>query len=131
MVDLHSSNGRTAIRGGYGISKQLFDNSGNYAGTFPSQVPVRLAPILYYGSLSDLGSVPAVFSPASVTGWQAGDPGVQVTHNFSLEVQQTVGFGTVVTAAYVGNRQRGLLTTRNKNLVPEGARFNQIERSGR
>jgi hypothetical protein len=116
-------NGHTAIRGGYGISKQLFDNSGNYAGTFPSQVPVRLAPILFYGSLSDLGSVPPVFSPASVTGWQAGDPGVQVTHNFSVEVQQTVGFGTVVTAAYVGNRQRGLLTTRNRNLVPEGARF--------
>ena len=59
-----------------------------------------------------------------MTGWPTGDPGVQVTHSFSFEVQQTVGFGTVVTAAYVGNRQRGLLTTRNLNLVPEGARFN-------
>ena len=116
--------GFTAIRGGYGISKQLFDNSGSYANTFPQQVPVRLQPNLFYGSLSDLGSVPPVFSPAGVTGWPTGDPGVQLTHSFSIEVQQTVGFGTVVTAAYVGNRQRGLLTTRNQNLVPEGARFN-------
>ena len=121
-------NGHTAIRGGYGISKQLFDNSGSYANTFPQQVPVRLQPNLFYGSVSDLGSVPPVFSPAGVTGWPTGDPGVQLTHNFSFEVQQTVGFGTVVTAAYVGNRQRGLLTTRNQNLVPEGARFDPANR---
>src|SRR4029453_450587 len=40
-----------------------------------------------------------------------------------IEIQQNVGFNTVVTAAYVANRQRGLVTTRDKNLVPEGARF--------
>ena len=59
---------QTAIRGGYGITEQLFDASGSYAGTFPSSVPVRLQPTLYYGSLSDLASVPSVFSPSPVTG---------------------------------------------------------------
>ena len=49
---------QTAIRGGYGITEQLFDASGNFAGTFPSSVPVRLQPTLFYGSLSDLASVP-------------------------------------------------------------------------
>src|SRR4026207_2445795 len=33
------------------------------------------------------------------------------------------GSNTVASAAYVANRQRGLLTIRDKNLVPEGARF--------
>jgi len=114
---------QTSIRGGYGITEQLFDASGSYAGTFPSMVPVRLQPTLYYGSLSDLASVPAVFSPSPVTGWREGGGRTRRTHNFSIEVQQNVGFNTVVSAAYVGNRQRGLLTTRDLNLVPEGARF--------
>ena len=58
---------QTAIRGGYGITEQLFDASGTYAGTFPSSVPVRLQPTLFYGSLSDLASVPSVFSPSPVS----------------------------------------------------------------
>jgi len=48
---------------------------------------------------------------------------VQKTYNFSIEVQQSVGFSTIVTAAYVANRQRNLLTTQDQNLVPVGARF--------
>ena len=114
---------QTSIRGGYGITEQLFDASGNFAGTFPSSVPVRLQPTLYYGSLSDLASVPSVFSPSPVTGWTQTGGRTRMTHNFSIEVQQNVGFNTVVTAAYVANRQRGLVTTRDRNLVPEGARF--------
>ena len=114
---------QTSIRGGYGITEQLFDASGSYAGTFPSMVPVRLQPTLFYGSLSDLASVPSVFSPSPVTGWTQTGGRTRMTHNFSIEVQQNVGFNTVVSAAYVANRQRGLLTTRDKNLVPEGARF--------
>ena len=119
---------QTAIRGGYGITEQLFDASGSYAGTFPSSVPVRLQPTLFYGSLSDLASVPSVFSPSPVTGWTQTGGRTRLTHNFSIEVQQNVGFNTVVTAAYVANRQRGLLTTRDQNLVPEGARFDPEQR---
>jgi hypothetical protein len=114
---------QTAIRGGYGITEQLFDASGSYANTFPTSVPVRLQPQLFYGSLSDLASVPSVFSPSGVTGWTQDSGRTRKTHNFSIEVQQNVGFKTVVTAAYVANRQRGLLTTLNRNPVPEGARF--------
>jgi hypothetical protein len=121
-----TGHGTTTIRGGYGITKQLFDASGNYANTFPVHVPIRQQPTLYYGSLSDLASVPAVFSPSGVTGWRSGagtGNKVRTTHNFSVEVQRNVGYSTLVTAAYVANRQRGLQTTRDRNLVPEGARF--------
>ena len=88
---------QTSIRGGYGITEQLFDASGSYAGTFPSMVPVRLQPTLFYGSLSDLASVPSVFSPSPVTGWTQTGGRTRMTHNFSIEVQQNVGFNTVVT----------------------------------
>jgi hypothetical protein len=119
-----TGSGRTAFRGGYGITKQMFDNSGNFANTFPLAPPARLQPTLYYGSLSDIGGVAQVFSPSSVTGWAYGDRGqVRTTHNFSFEVQQSVGFDTTVTAAYVGNRQRRLLTQRDINMVAPGVRF--------
>jgi hypothetical protein len=117
--------GRTAIRGGYGVTKQLFDASGQFAGTFPGQPPARLQPTLFYGNLSAIGDVPQFFSPQNVTGYALGDDAkVRVTHNFSIEVQQNVGFNSVVTVAYAANRQRGLITNRNVNLVPPGARFN-------
>jgi len=115
--------GRTSVRGGWGITEQLFDNSSVFANTFPLQVPVRLQPTLFYGNLSDLAGAPSFFSPSPVTGWLPTDHRVQKTYNFSIEVQQNVGFNTVVSAAYVANRQRGILTTRDRNLVPIGARF--------
>ena len=124
-----TGSGRTAFRGGYGITKQIFDASGNFAGTFPLAPPARLQPTLYYGSLSDIGGVSQIFSPSTVTGWAYGDSGqVRTTHNFSFEVQQNVGFNTTVTAAYVGNRQRRLQAQRNINLVPPGARFDPANR---
>ena len=113
---------QTAIRGGYGITEQLFDASGNFAGTFPSSVPVRLQPTLFgiaVGSRQRAIGVLAIAGHRMDTDRRphADD------HNFSIEVQQNVGFNTVVTAAHVANRQRGLVTTRDQNLVPEGARF--------
>jgi len=116
--------GMTSIRGGWGITQQLFDNSSVFANTFPVQVPVRLQPTLLYGSLSDIATAPSFYSPSSTVGWDPSDTRVQKTYNFSLEVQQNVGFHTVVTAAYVANRQRNLLTTQDQNFVPVGARFN-------
>lgn len=119
-----TGSGRTAFRGGYGVTKQIFDNSGSFANTFPLAPPARLQPTLYYGSLSDIGGVSQIFSPSSVVGYAIDDGRVRTTHNFSIEVQQNIGFRTLVTVAYVGNRQRGLPTARNINLVPVGARFN-------
>src|SRR5690606_31551572 len=87
--------GRTAIRGGYGITKQLFDASGAFAGTFPLQPPARLQPTLYYGNLSNIGAVPQFFSPQDVVGYALDEAEVRRTHNFSIEVQQNIGFNSV------------------------------------
>jgi hypothetical protein len=115
--------GMTSFRGGWGITQQLFDNSTVFANTFPVQVPVRLQPTLINGSVSDIATAPSFSSPQAIIGWDPSDMRVQKTYNFSFEVQQNVGFKTVVTAAYVANRQRNLLTTQDQNLVPVGARF--------
>src|SRR5262249_32346000 len=44
-------------------------------------------------------------------------------YNFSLGVQQDIGFGTVLEASYVGSLSRHLGERRNINSVPDGARF--------
>ncbi|HEX6184681.1 MAG TPA: carboxypeptidase regulatory-like domain-containing protein [Pyrinomonadaceae bacterium] len=44
-------------------------------------------------------------------------------YNFSLGVQQDIGFGTVLEASYVGSLARHLGQRRNINLVPAGTRF--------
>ena len=45
------------------------------------------------------------------------------TYNFSFEVQRNVGFSTVVSAAYVGNRQHNIVRSRDLNVIAPGARF--------
>jgi len=121
-----SGKGHTSIRGGWGITEQLFDNSSVFANTYPLQVPIRQQPTLFYGNLSDLAGTPAFNSPSPVVGWDPNETRVQKTYNYSLEAQQNVGLKTVVTAAYVANRQRNLTTTRDINQVPAGARFNPV-----
>jgi hypothetical protein len=44
-------------------------------------------------------------------------------YNYSLNVQQDIGFDTVVSVAYVGNVGRHLLQNRNLNTLPYGTRF--------
>lgn len=44
-------------------------------------------------------------------------------YNFSIGVQQDLGWGTVIEASYVGSRARWLGEQRNINAVPDGARF--------
>jgi hypothetical protein len=44
-------------------------------------------------------------------------------YNWSIGVQQDLGFGTVIEASYVGSRGRWLGEQRNINAVPDSARF--------
>jgi hypothetical protein len=115
--------GKMSIRGNYGITMQLQENSGQFAFQFPLAPPVRLQPTLYYGRLEDIGVVGShVFAPQTVQGF-ADERKSRTTHNFAIEFQRDIGFKTLATIAYVGNRQRNLPTTRNINAVPTGARF--------
>ncbi len=112
-----------AIRGGYGLTKQVLQDSGDFNFRLPAAPPVRLQPTLFYGSINALDASQGQFFPENVPVYQA-DYTPMTTHNFSIEVQRNIGFQTVVSVAYVGNRQRNLARTRNLNVVPEGARFN-------
>jgi hypothetical protein len=115
---------KTSIRANYGIGIQLQESSGQFAFQFPLAPPVRLQPTLYYGRIEDIGTVGGtqVFGPQTVQGF-SDERLPRTTHNFAIEFQRNIGFKTVATIGYVGNRQRNIPTTRNINIVPPGARF--------
>lgn len=124
-------NGKTAIRGGGGF----FYNPlviADYRG-LTSQPPLIETPTLLYGELSKLRSGTAFRFPGDVRGTNfAGN--VPTTMNFSISIQQNVGFQTIVDAAYVGSLARHLAWERNLNSIPFGTNFasaNQDPTTGR
>jgi len=111
--------GKTAVRGGWALFYTRL-NTGNYPG---AQTPFAETPNLFYGTLATLSTSSGILFPQNITGIDRGLRTPKVM-NFSLSVQQNVGFGTVMEAAYVGSLGRNLMWTRDYNSIPFGANFN-------
>jgi hypothetical protein len=115
-------NGKTAFRGGFGISKQTMPSVGQYTTTMATQPPTQFRPTLYYGNLDTfLGSSGTLF-PSSVASYEKNDK-VPSVYNYSFGIEQNVGRATIVNVSYVGNVGRHLIQAQDLNTVPFGARF--------
>jgi len=114
-------NGKTAIRGGFGMFYNRPNMSDNIL-LFASQIPVINNPTIYYSTLPSLLSSAGAIFPQSVNGLDRSD---KIPHvmNFSFSVQQAVGKSTIVEAGYVGSLGRDLLWRRNINSIPVGTNF--------
>jgi hypothetical protein len=64
----------------------------------------------------------ALNSPSSVAAVEVHSK-TPVSYNFTIGIQQDIGFKTVVEVAYVGSQSRHLGERRNINQVPDGAHF--------
>lgn len=115
-------NGRTAIRGGFGVNKRVLERSGNYINPMANNPPVVFQPRVFYGSLDTFLEASGVLFPSSVNAWQRDDV-VPSVYNWSFGVQQNLGWATMMEIAYVGHVGRHLLQTVNLNTLPYGARF--------
>ena len=115
-------NGKTAVRGGFGMFYNRPNMTDNYAALFASQLPVVSNPTVYYSTLNTLLSSAGAVFPQSVNGLDRADSLPQVM-NFSFSVQQAIGFRTIVEAGYVGSLGRHLLWRRNINAIPVGTNF--------
>jgi len=113
--------GKTAVRGGFGVFYTRADIE--QWNVLRAQTPLVQVPVTYYGTLSTFLSSPGLVFPQSVLGLDGSSPAQKVM-NYSLGVQQDVGFGTVVDAAYVGSLGRHLPWERNLNPIPFLADFN-------
>jgi hypothetical protein len=119
--------GKTAFRGGIGLFYNPLE--GTALQSFVNNPPNQSTPTIYYGNLQQLlaGNVAALAS-SGVTFPGAGlgaDPKAKVptSYQYSLGLQQDLGFNTVLDIAYVGNQARFLETNKNLNTVPYGADF--------
>ncbi len=115
-------NGNTALRGGFGVNKQMVLSNNNFTGLPTQSPPLLYVPQIFYGSADTLLQASGVLFPSTV---RAIDRTLDVPtiYNFSLGVQHKVGQGMVLDISYVGNTSRHLLQQRDLNTLPYGERF--------
>jgi hypothetical protein len=115
-------NGRTAVRGGFGITKQTQLSNNTYIYQMvETQPPRSFSPQIYYSSIDSFLQAQGVIFPGNVGA--IAEIVVPSVYNYSFSIQQSVGLNTVVDIGYVGNVGRHLLQRRNLNVLPYGARF--------
>lgn len=115
-------NGKTALRGGFGIS-YLTTSAPSLccSGSYQSMPPLSYTPTTYYGTLSTFLNTAGTLFPSNVLGLD--DSKMASSYSFSTGVQREVGFATVVDVAVVGNLGRHLMMAQNLNQLPYGERF--------
>ena len=113
-----SGDGKTAIRGGFGVSALPQSQIDTGLQNLP---PNNYTPQTYYGTLTSFLSTAGTLFPSNVKGadWSQ----LAQSYSFSLGAQREIGFATVLDIAFVGNLGRHLLLSQNLNQLPYGVRF--------
>ncbi len=119
--------GKTVVRAGGAIfySFHPVDNFG-YGYEF-STPPYQYNPVTYYSYLTQIQQGQNYVAPSAVTGFNAAQP-VQQTYSFSFNIQQNVGWNSIVEVAYVGSLGRHLVEAENLNSEPLGTDWKPTSR---
>jgi len=113
--------GKMAVRGGFGMYYNR-QGLGEALNPFSTQPPLARTQTIQFGSFSTLLSTSEIVTPQGVLGLD-GIGKVPAVMNFSLSVQRSLGFKTILDVGYVGSLGRHLLWQRDINSIPLGANF--------
>jgi Carboxypeptidase regulatory-like domain len=121
-------NGKTALRGGFGVFFNQLD--GNQVYNMSGAPPVAFTKSDNQDSLANLAVIGAggnggVIAPQNINFFGGNVPWM-VVRNASLDVQQSLGFKTVLDVGWVGNFSRKQNLRLNLNPIPLGANFSNI-----
>jgi hypothetical protein len=114
--------GRTSIRGGFGIMKQTSPTYNTYFWSMVSNPPVQVEPHIFYGNMNTLLQRQGLLFPVASSSIQLHDK-VPSIYKYSLGIQRDIGFNTAVDVSYVGNVAHHLIQGVDLNEVPYGAHF--------
>src|ERR1044071_4402002 len=114
-----SGNGKTAVRGGFGIFPGRVPD--DQTATHIVQPPLFVNRQVFNTTISALRSATTLsLTPTDNTLGTQHNVDLQTTYNMSFGVQQDLGFRTVLDVAYVGSLGRHLQQARSLNSVPYG-----------
>ena len=116
------ANGKMAIRGFVGEFLYPPQVQGQ-AGDMTHNPPVEFNPTQYYGNINSFTTAGSLLGPSSFGSAFEENPQETKIIQFGLQVQQDIGFGTVLTVGYVGNAARHMTGETNINEVPYGAEY--------
>lgn len=113
--------GRTALHANAGVyhNAHITARSMDISANNP---PAVNSPSIIYGTMDTLLNQAFSNRPSNITGLQRSAT-TPTSYNWSVGVQRDIGWGTVVDLTYVGNVTRNMEQEININVVPDGARF--------
>jgi hypothetical protein len=115
-------NGRTALRGGFGVTKQASGGYDNYGAHLADVQPIILSPQVFYSSMDQLRQSTGYIFPGSDPSFE-WNPKVPSTYHYSLGIQQSLPAQMVMDVTYVGKQSRHLIQRQDLNTLPYGVRF--------
>jgi hypothetical protein len=115
-------NGKTALRGGFGVTKQSSGGYDNYGAHLADVQPIILSPQVFYSSMDQLRQSTGYIFPGSDPSFE-WEPKVPSTYHYSLGIQQSLPLEMVLDVTYVGKQSRHLIQRQDLNTLPYGIRF--------